>query len=249
MYCHVFQWLRRRFKLVNRFIGSSLVITTISSYTLKSTVIIAHVTLHTRSSNSSSGHTAVPLELRNSRILSYPLGMDHAQKTQFYCYVAQTTQETSHVIAISPVHWGADCCLATSYKHSSYCCVRVSQGVYRAVAWQCVDMSQYIHLFIHSSTALQPFVDPWPLLQFRNLFYADGRTPWTSDQPVASRYLHTGQHEYRINAHTDSHAFSGNRIDDSSVRASEDSSCLRPRGHCDWCIYIYIFFSSWQHVV
>jgi hypothetical protein len=41
-------------------------------------------------------------------------------------------------------------------------------------------------LFIHSSMALRPFVGPWPLLQFRNLFffYIDDRTPWTSDQPV-----------------------------------------------------------------
>jgi hypothetical protein len=31
---------------------------------------------------------------------------------------------------------------------------------------------------------LQPFVRPWSLLQFRNLLYTDGRTPWTSDQPV-----------------------------------------------------------------
>jgi hypothetical protein len=31
--------------------------------------------------------------------------------------------------------------------------------------------------FIHSSVALQPFVGPWPRLQFRNLFYTDGRTP------------------------------------------------------------------------
>jgi hypothetical protein len=37
---------------------------------------------------------------------------------------------------------------------------------------------------IHSSVALQPFVGPWPLLQFRNIFYTDGRTPWMSDQPV-----------------------------------------------------------------
>jgi hypothetical protein len=28
---------------------------------------------------------------------------------------------------------------------------------------------------------LQPFVGPWPLLQFRNHFYTDGRAPWTSD--------------------------------------------------------------------
>jgi hypothetical protein len=134
---------------VNQFIGSSLVVTTISSYTLKITATIAHVTSHTKSPNSSSGHTAVPLELRissevnsHSRILSYPLGTDHAQKTQFYCCVAQTTQKTSHVIIISPVHWRADCCLAMSYKHSSYCCVCVSRGDYRAVVWQCVDMSQ-----------------------------------------------------------------------------------------------------------
>jgi hypothetical protein len=31
--------------------------------------------------------------------------------------------------------------------------------------------------FIHSSMALEPFVGPWPLLQFRNLSYTDGKTP------------------------------------------------------------------------
>jgi hypothetical protein len=62
----VFQELRRRFWLVDRFIGPSLVVTTISYYILKIIVSIAHVTSHTKSSNSSSDHTAVPLELRNS---------------------------------------------------------------------------------------------------------------------------------------------------------------------------------------
>jgi hypothetical protein len=33
--------------------------------------------------------------------------------------------------------------------------------------------------------------------------------------------------------HTDIHASSGNRTHDPSVRAGEDGSCLRPRGHCD----------------
>jgi hypothetical protein len=123
---------------VNRFFGSSLVVTTISSYTFKITVTIEHVTSHTKSSKS-SGHTAVPLELRNSsevnshsRILPYPLGTDHAQKTQFYCCVAQTTQKRNHVIIISPAHWLADCCLATSYKHSSYCCVTLGEKVFIA---------------------------------------------------------------------------------------------------------------------
>jgi hypothetical protein len=41
-YCHVSQWLSRGFGLVNRFIGSSLVVTTISSYTLNTTATIAH---------------------------------------------------------------------------------------------------------------------------------------------------------------------------------------------------------------
>jgi hypothetical protein len=110
-YIDVFQWLRRGFELVNQFIGSSLVVTTISSYSLK--ITIAQLTTHTKSSH--------------SHILLYPLGTDHAQKTQFYCFVAQTTQKTSHTITISPVHWRADCCLATRYKHSSYCCVTLSE--------------------------------------------------------------------------------------------------------------------------
>jgi hypothetical protein len=33
--------------------------------------------------------------------------------------------------------------------------------------------------------ALQPFVEPWSLLKFRNHFYTDGRTPWTGYQPAA----------------------------------------------------------------
>jgi hypothetical protein len=53
------------------------------------------------------------------------------------------------------------------------------------------------------------------------------------------RYLHTGHHKHRINAYTDIHALSGIRAHDPSVRASEDSSCLRSRGHCDWRIPIY----------
>jgi hypothetical protein len=46
-------------------------------------------------------------------------------------------------------------------------------------------LGMLMYSLIHSSMALQPFVAPWPLLQFHNRFYTDGRTPWTSDQPVA----------------------------------------------------------------
>jgi hypothetical protein len=45
---------------------------------------------------------------------------------QFYCLalcMARTTLKTSYVITVLPVHCCADCCLATSYKYSSYCCV------------------------------------------------------------------------------------------------------------------------------
>jgi hypothetical protein len=35
VYCHVFEWLRCGFRLVNRFIGSSLVVTTNNCNTFK----------------------------------------------------------------------------------------------------------------------------------------------------------------------------------------------------------------------
>jgi hypothetical protein len=43
----------------------------------------------------------------------------------------------------------------------------------------------FIHSIIHSSKALQLFGGPWFLFQSRNPSYTDGRTPSTSDQPVA----------------------------------------------------------------
>jgi hypothetical protein len=42
---------------------------------------------------------------------------------------------------------------------------------------------------------------------------------------------HTGQHKRRINANI--HALSGIQTNDHSIRAGEDSSCLRSHGHCD----------------
>jgi hypothetical protein len=100
--CHVLQGLRRGSGLVNRFIGSSLVVTTISYYTLKIAVTIAHVTSHTKPYNSFSGHTAVPLELQNSSevnshscILSYHLGTNYAQKTVLLLRSADHTENKS----------------------------------------------------------------------------------------------------------------------------------------------------------
>jgi hypothetical protein len=95
------------------------------------------------------------------------------------------------------------------------------------------------------------FVGSWPLFQFL-ILYIVGRTPGTGDQPVA-RPLPTPRTTQTQNKHTDIHALSGIRTYDPSVRASEDSSCLRPRGHYDrprfYCTeyrmrkYIYITFS------
>jgi hypothetical protein len=78
--------------------------------------------------------------------------------------------------------------------------------------------------------ALQSFVGPWPLFQFRNRFtqsvgLLDGRS--------ARRKAYTYTHRIKVH-NTDIHALSGIRTHDPSVRASEDSSCLRPRGHSDW---------------
>jgi hypothetical protein len=53
-------------------------------------------------------------------VVLYSFRTDHAQKTQFYCCVAPTAQKTAHEVPTQRVHWRVDCCLATSYKHSSY---------------------------------------------------------------------------------------------------------------------------------
>jgi hypothetical protein len=53
--------------------------------------------------------------------------------------------------------------------------------------------------------SLQPFIGPRPLFQFRNIFYTDGRTPWTSDQPV-TRPLPTHRTTQTQNKHTHRHA-------------------------------------------
>jgi hypothetical protein len=80
--------------------------------------------------------------------------------------------------------------------------------------------------------AIQPFVEPWPLFQFLDTQSVEllGR----GISPLQGLCLHTELHKHRINAHnTDIHSLSGIRAHDLSVRASEDSSCLRPRGYCD----------------
>jgi hypothetical protein len=61
---------------------------------------------------------------------------------------------------------------------------------------------------------LQPFVGPWRLFQFLDLFTQEVGLPERGMSPSQDRYLHTEQHKHRIKAHR--------------------HPCLRPRGHCDW---------------
>jgi hypothetical protein len=101
---------------------------------------------------------------------------------------------------------------------------------------RCLIASHYFHVAWHSyKTRIVCFITksiylwlhspcgPRSLFQFLNL-YTVGRTPWTGDQPVAT---HTEK------SHSDIHASSGIRTHDPSVRAGEDSLCLRRRGRCD----------------
>jgi hypothetical protein len=94
--------------------------------------------------------------------------------------------------------------------------------------------------FIYSTMALQLFVGSRPRLQFRNFFTQTVGILGRVISPSQGRYLHSGQHKHRIYAQTNIHVLSGIRTHDRSVRASEDSSCFRPRGHCNgkrcqWC--------------
>jgi hypothetical protein len=52
----------------------------------------------------------------------------------------------------------------------SLCVISLGQSIGRGTVWQSVMGEVRNSSFIHSSMALQPFVGPWPLLQFRNLF-------------------------------------------------------------------------------
>jgi hypothetical protein len=103
--------------------------------------------------------------------------------------------------------------------------------------------SRYVRIetIFFFSIALPAHSGPWPLIQFRNHFYTDDRTSWTSDQLVARplpKYRTTQTQNKRI--HTPNiYALSGIQIHDPSVRANEDSSCLRQRGYCD---------RQWNHI-
>jgi hypothetical protein len=59
-----------------------------------------------------------------------------------------------------------------------------------------------------------------------------GMTPWMGDQPN-SRPLSAQANINTEKTQTNTRALSGIQTHDPNVRAGEDISCLRPRGHCD----------------
>jgi hypothetical protein len=67
------------------------------------------------------------------------------------------------------------------------------------------------------------------------IYWRVGRTPRTGDRPDA-RPLPTHRTTQHRKTRTLIHALSGIRTQDSSVRAAEDSTCLRPLGHWDGTI-------------
>jgi hypothetical protein len=72
---------------------------------------------------------------------------------------------------------------------------------------------------------------PRPLIRFRNLFSQSVGLLGRVISPSQGRYLNTGQYKH-INTQN-IHGLSGIRTHDPSIRASKDSSCFIPRGHCD----------------
>jgi hypothetical protein len=81
--------------------------------------------------------------------------------------------------------------------------------------------------------ALQSFVGPWPLFQFLDPTHSRQDTlDGGSARRKAATY--TDINTNRTKAHNaDIHTWSTIKTRDPSVRASEDSSYLRQRGHCD----------------
>jgi hypothetical protein len=77
-----------------------------------------------------------------------------------------------------------------------------------------------------------------PLLDLGHLSVSWSFTQWVGFlgrgiSPSQGRYLYTHDNTNTEQTHTDIHDSSGVRTHDASVWAGEDSSCLRPRGHCD----------------
>jgi hypothetical protein len=94
----------------------------------------------------------------------------------------------------------------------------------------------FVYIYIHSFVFLllplehRPSLKRFVSLQLLN-FSTVSRTPWTGDQPVA-RPLPAQDNTNKNKSRQTSMPRVGFEPT-TRVRADEDSSCLRPRGHCD----------------
>jgi hypothetical protein len=94
--------------------------------------------------------------------------------------------------------------------------------------------ANYIRIIIRTSFIHQWLYSPLlgPGLFFSFVFFSTQTVEHLGlDQPGARPLPTHRTTQHRISAHTDIHALSGIGTHDPSVRASEDSSCLKPRGH------------------
>jgi hypothetical protein len=92
-----------------------------------------------------------------------------------------------------------------------------------------ICLSIYLSIFL--SVAVQPFVGLWLLFSFYSFTQSAGLLGW-GISPSQGRYLQA-QNKNTEDTRTDIHVSSGIRTRDPNVRTGEDSSCLRPRCHCD----------------
>jgi hypothetical protein len=115
--------------------------------------------------------------------------------------------------------------------------VSEGRGSWENLMGRCDTFSKndYFPFFFH--WFFQPIRGPG-LLFSSVIIFTDGRTPWTSDQPVArplSKHR-TTQTQNKSMHILNIHALSGIRTHDPSVRG-EDSSCLRQLGYGDWRLF------------
>jgi hypothetical protein len=94
----------------------------------------------------------------------------------------------------------------------------------------------FVRPFIYGSTVL--------LVELSRFSVSCSYTPWMEDQPVSKPLPTHKENKHRINAHWYP-CLEQDSTHDFSVRASEESSCLRPRSHRDrqWLALLFFFFN------
>jgi hypothetical protein len=95
------------------------------------------------------------------------------------------------------------------------------------------EVKTLINLFFHHQFHYNPLLGPGLFCNYIIIFIQMVGLFGRVISPLQGLYVHTGQRNYRTNSHTDIHILSVIRTHDPSVPASEENSCLRPRGHFD----------------